>query len=75
MQAAVTVKRAIQSGKPAMKRLCRSIAARLAEDERFASVQRVELVSAEIDPVAYFVTGPTPLRTKRHHRCRLGDAT
>lgn len=73
MQAAVTVRRAIQAGKPAMKTLCRRIAANVAGDPRFSEAQRVELVSAEIDPIAYFVEGPEPLRTKRHHHCRVGE--
>lgn len=73
MQAAVTVRRAIQSGKPAMRSLCQDIAARVAGDPRFLEARRVQLVSAEIDPVAYFVAGPEPLSTKRHHLCRVGD--
>ncbi len=69
MQAAVTVRRAIQSGKGRMRELCRGIAGRAQSDAGLRGA-RIELVSAELDPVAYFVEGPEPVSLRRHHRCR-----
>ena len=72
MQAAVTVRRAIQGGKKRMRALCRAIATRSAADAQLRGAVRIELVSAEYEPVAYFVRGPEPLRLRRHHRCSTG---
>ncbi|NLE87344.1 MAG: hypothetical protein GX607_13200 [Myxococcales bacterium] len=72
MQAAVTVRRAIQGGKKRMRELCRAIAGRAEADAGLRGA-RIELVSAEIDPVAYFVEGPEPVSLRRHHRCRVRE--
>lgn len=71
MQAAVTVRRAVQGGTKRMRRLCRTIAANVAADPRFSDAQQVQLLSAEVDPVAYFVEGPDSRTLTRHQRCAV----
>jgi hypothetical protein len=60
MQAAATIRRAVQAGPTALEPLCAHIAARVAASPREAHVRAVRIVRARFDPVAYFVAGPVP---------------
>jgi hypothetical protein len=60
MQAAATVRRAVEAGPGAMDALCVNIAARVAQAADLQTVRQVRIVAASFDPVRYFVEGPTP---------------
>lgn len=75
MQAAVTIRRAIQGGRRSMRALCRTIAARVGDDPDFEGARHVQLMSVEIDPVAYFVEGPEARTSKPHFVCSVKART
>lgn len=60
MQAAATVRRAVQAGARGMLRLCERVAERVAVDERFHAVVEVRIVAARFDPVRYFTVSAEP---------------
>jgi hypothetical protein len=68
MQAAATVKRAVQAGPAAMEPLCERIASRWSDAEHGAA-REIALVSATFDPVRYFTRGPEPESRTVHHTC------
>ena len=68
MQAAATVKRAVQAGPAAMETLCQRIAARWLQAEH-GGAREIALVSATFDPVGYFTRGPEPESRTVHHTC------
>lgn len=70
MQAAATVRRAVQAGGQRPRELCRQIAARIAKRGE-PEVKRVRLVDARFDPVAYFVDGPEPSEKNVHAQCKV----
>ncbi|HLV68706.1 MAG TPA: hypothetical protein VKY73_22970 [Polyangiaceae bacterium] len=72
MQAAATVRRAVQGGPAAMGRLCASIADRAAQSAEHASLIEIALVDARFDPVAYFTRGPEPVERRVVHQCAVG---
>jgi hypothetical protein len=74
MQAAATVRRAVAAGPARSEALCRRLAHRLADSDVQPAIEAVELVSAEFDPVAYFVQRPEPLNRIVHCRCTVTAA-
>ena len=73
MQTAVTVRRAIQAGEPAISELCAEVARRVAASREHAQVRAVRLVSARFDPVRYFTVGRAPESLTEHRRCSVGS--
>ena len=71
MQAAVTVRRAARAGEPALERLCGTIAARAAEDTRYAALRAIALVRARFDPVRYFSEDPRPEERATIFQCAV----
>lgn len=70
-QAQAIVQAAVGRGRRARRELCARVAARVAasDEPEFAGVERVEIVTACYDPVAYFVAGAEPLSSKRRAAC------
>jgi hypothetical protein len=60
MQSFKTIGRAVHGGPKEVKRLCRSIAERLAKAERRRKRVSLAVVAARFDPIAYFTTGAPP---------------
>lgn len=71
LQAAVTVRRAVDGGKGAMKDLCTEVAARVGRDPELAGVRRLQIQAVQYDPIEYFVGGRVPLATRTLHSCRV----
>jgi hypothetical protein len=72
LQAKVLIQRSVEQGPAAMRALCREVAARVAADG--ADVRSIEIVRRRYDPVAYFVTGPTPIEQARLESCAVPRA-
>lgn len=70
MQAGATVRRAVEGGARAQKRLCKDIAARVAKSAH-PEVTRVRLVRATFDPVAYFTETPEPVERAVRGECKV----
>lgn len=60
MQAMRTLRLTADAGKRALKRLCATIAGRVAAEPRYATLRQVRVVRAQFDPIDYFESGPTP---------------
>jgi hypothetical protein len=69
MQAAATVRRAVQLGPPGLAALCTQVAQRVARSASEAAVRDVRVVGARFDPLRYFVEGPVPEERVEHWRC------
>jgi hypothetical protein len=71
MQAAQTIGIAVR--KRQAPSLCAHVAARIAEEPRYADVIRLEIQSRQFDPLTYFVdeAGKVPLRTRRRAACEV----
>jgi hypothetical protein len=69
MQAAATVRRAVQGGPDTLGSLCTRVAEQVAHEAAHASLVEVRVVGARFDPVRYFVEGPVPEERQVHHRC------
>jgi hypothetical protein len=74
MQAVQTLQTAHGQGKKALGELCARIAEHVPQDPKLHEVERVELVSARYDPVAYFVSGPAVSEREVLHGCRVRSA-
>lgn len=74
MQAAATVRRAVQAGPRAMQRLCERVAARVAESGEHQDVVDVRIVGARFDPLRYFSVGPEPESRRERARCAVTRA-
>ena len=71
MQSVQALQDAHAQGKAALRQLCERIAKQVPQSVSLKQVQRVEIVSARYDPVAYFVSGPTPLSREVLHKCKV----
>lgn len=60
MQAAVSVRRSVEAGTARMDALCRSVSARAAGERAFDGLERIEVVAAHFDPVAYLAGDRAP---------------
>lgn len=69
MQAAATVRRAVEAGEPAMSELCREIARRATHAG--LALREVSIVSARFDPIGYFVDDAKPEYKEALSRCTV----
>lgn len=74
MQAAATVRRAVQAGPEALELLCRDIAQRVAHEGEPSGLRELRIVAAQFDPVGYFVAGPEPEARNVHFACAVPSA-
>jgi hypothetical protein len=74
MQAVETMRNAHAQGSRALRQLCERIAARAAQTPTLHDLQRVELVSARYDPVAYFVASSEPIDREVLRKCPFRSA-
>ena len=71
MQTRVALRRAVRQGGRAARALCREVAARLAEDEAWASAARVEVRTDRFEVATYFESRQPIEGGRVHARCRL----
>jgi len=71
LQAAVTVRRAVDGGKAAMKVLCGEVAARVSGDPELVHVRRLQIQAVQYDPIEYFVGGREPMAARTLLSCRV----
>lgn len=71
MQAAATVRRAVQRGERTMSRLCERVAENVQRSNAHTSVTEVRIVAARFDPLEYFSLGPVPESRKEQFRCSV----
>lgn len=71
MQAMRTLKLAADGGRKSLKRLCATIAERVAREPSYAALRQVRIVRAQFDPVGYFVAGPTPENSEKLAQCSV----
>lgn len=62
MQAAATVRRSVEAGPARLASLCRAVLGRAAEAAEWRDVERLEIVAAHFDPVAYLSGTREPRR-------------
>ena len=74
MQAQRTLRKAADSGAPALRLLCGRIAERVARSEELAPIQRVRIVRALFDPLRYFEVGTEPEQLEVLSQCRVRRA-
>jgi hypothetical protein len=74
LQTKVLIERSVQGGAPAMKSLCGNIAERVAAAPDAARLLSIELVRRRYDPIAYFVSGPSPIEQERLMSCKVPRA-
>jgi hypothetical protein len=73
MQAVETMRNAHAQGSRALRQLCERVAARAGQTPAL-DLQRVELVSARYDPVAYFVVSAEPIEREVLRKCQIRPA-
>jgi hypothetical protein len=73
MQAAATLRRAVQGGPVALERLCAHIAGELQRDAAHGSVRQVRIVGARFDPLRYFSEGPLPEAREVYFACPVPE--
>lgn len=71
MQAAQTVRQAVQAGPARMALLCGRVAERLSHDSSYAGVVRVRVVEGLFDSLGYFVGGSEPEQLVVHYQCSV----
>lgn len=71
LQAAATIRRAVDGGKSAQKALCSEIAARVSRDPELPHVRRLQIQAVRYDPIEYFVGDRVPLEARTLHSCRV----
>lgn len=71
MQAVQTLQGAHAQGSKALRQLCERVAKQAPQNPKLLEVQRIEIVSARYDPIAYFVSGPAPSERDVLHKCRV----
>jgi len=69
MQAARTIRLAVNAGPERMALLCQRVAERLAQDAKFASVVRVRVIEGRFDSLSYFLGSTEPEELVVHHEC------
>lgn len=74
MQAAHTVRNAIDAGSERLTALCDRIAARVARDPQLSALVRVRLIQARFDSVGYFAHAPEPEESTVHYECPVPRA-
>jgi hypothetical protein len=72
LQADATLRRAVRRGKKASVALCRTVAARVADDPDWADIVRLELLTEKFDALAYFAGDTAPLQPpKKRASCKV----
>lgn len=71
LQAAATIRRAVDGGKGAQKALCSEVAARVSRDPDLSHVRRLRIQAVQYDPIDYFTGGRVPLEARTLHSCRV----
>jgi hypothetical protein len=71
LQTKVLIERSVQNGPRAMQDLCNSIADKVAASPDAGRLRSIELVRRRYDPIAYFVSGPSPLEQERLTSCAV----
>lgn len=71
LQAAATIRRAVEGGKRAQKALCSEVAARVSRDPELSHVRRLQIQSVQYDPIEYFAGERVPLEARTLHSCRV----
>ncbi|WP_437489021.1 hypothetical protein WME75_09910 [Sorangium sp. So ce1014] len=72
LQAKATLAQSIRQGARAARALCRGIAARVAEQDRYADVVKIEIRTDTFDAVAFFDGQEAPVDSKLHATCKVG---
>lgn len=71
MQAMRTLSVTAEQGRRALRQLCARIAERVARADRFTTVERVRIVRARFNPLAYFDGHSTPEAVEKLSACRV----
>lgn len=71
LQAAATIRRAVDGGKGALKALCNEVAARVSTEPELSRVRRLRIQAVQYDPIEYFVGERVPLEARTLHSCRV----
>lgn len=71
LQAAATIRRAVDGGKSTLKALCSEAAARVSGDPELSRVQRLQIQAIQYDPIEYFVGERVPIAARTLHSCRV----
>ena len=71
LQAAATIRRAVDGGKGAMKLLCGEVATRVLSDPELSEVRRLRIQAVQYDPIEYFVGERVPMAERTLHSCRV----
>lgn len=71
MQAMRTLKLSANEGPAALRRLCASIASRVARSQQHGAVRRVRIVAAVFDPIRYFEVEPAGEDEQRLMQCAV----
>lgn len=71
LQTAVAIARAVGAGRKATRRLCETVAEKVAREADLADVVTVEVRSDKYEPVAYFTRGTTPRKSRLRASCRV----
>jgi hypothetical protein len=68
------LRKAADSGAPALRLLCARIAERVARSQALGTVHRVRIVRALFDPLRYFEVGTQPEEREVLRQCRVRRA-
>lgn len=71
LQAAATIRRAVEGGKSSLRALCSEVAARVAADREFSQMRRLRIQAVRYDPIEYFVGERVPLEARTLRSCRV----
>lgn len=71
MQAMRTLKLSADGGKRSLKRLCATMAERVAAEPAYAELRQVRIVRAQFDPVRYFEAETTPENSEKLVQCSV----
>jgi hypothetical protein len=71
MQAQRTLRRAATGGPPALRKLCRRIAERVAAAPELSAIRRVRIVRSAFEPLRYFEPDSAPAEREVLEQCRV----
>ncbi len=71
LQTKAAIAHAVNRGKQARRKLCRDVAARLAQDDDYRRIKRVEVRRDRFNVARYFSESKKPLHTQVFVRCSL----
>jgi hypothetical protein len=73
LQAKITISQKLKRGRKGALELCKQVAARLADEEAYGWVERVEVRSDRYLVVGYFSGARKPIWSRRHASCPVGS--